>query len=393
MFAPRVLSYGRVRTIQAVVASFLAVTTVLFMVKVYTRRPPPSIYDYTEGRTSPWRDWNDTAARPATEEVAYLRRLQDAHGLTREMPWFARRIHTSFGAGKRRSMTESPAAFMPRDFTRARVDDENLALRTEGSIRLAVHRSARPDQIDASGLLFGTSSTFSRLAYANFSLVQDWERWLTDCRGSSNGAGLLVDLHGASAEEQARVSRILRERGVEAAVFSSGDGSDTAASRYAGLLGRLKSHNDELGRQGRGKAFLALVDDDVFFASMARLLAKLARFSPRREFYIGAPSEKLSDWVAGENATVTYGGGAVFLTPPMADRLAGVPCLQRDRDRREAKTGGGAATPWDEHLYRCVTASTGADFHVLPSFYSPADEAMYGAPGAAARGTAAACSR
>jgi len=385
MLVPRVLPYGQVRTIQ-LCAVFGLITLLLFVTRLCTRQPPHSIYDFTEGRTNPWHEWNDTAPAPSSEEVAYLRYLQEAYGLTNDVPWFARRIQSSHRAGKRLSMTELSSKFMPHDFARVRVDDENLKLKVDASsLKLPFHVSAKPDQIDASGLLIGISTTYSRLSYSNFSLAGDWARWLTDGRGRSNGASLFLDLHRANKEEKTRTARILREAGIDATVLTSDSAAD-ATARYGDLIRYLKSHNEELmseagGGSGGGKKFFALLDDNVFIASMDKLVTKLSSFGSKKEYYIGAPSEKQSDWVVDENVTMTYGGGAVFFTPPMADRLARLPCL-----RQAAATEAVAAQQWDERIYRCVTENTRSTFYVLPSFYSPQDEALYGARSVANQG-------
>jgi hypothetical protein len=349
----------------------LTITTFIFMLRVYSRPPAPTVYDYTEGRTSPWREWNDTSTS-ATEEVGYLEYLYEEYGLTRDIPWFARRIRSTFKAGKRLSMTEVSSKFLSRDFRRVRIDDEYLSLTAESAIKMPFHISARPDQVDASELLFGISTTAARLSYSNYSLIQDWERWLTDGAGKSNGATLLLTLYRSSKEEVARIGRTLSERGIDATVDMIEMGSD-ATKRYADLARRLAKHGEALTGQGSEKKFYSLVDDDVFFPSMAMLLEKLSDFSPRKEFYIGAPSEKQSDWVTERNVTMTYGGGAVFVTPPMAEKMVALPCLESAGDGGS----GDESSLWDEHIYKCVASRTKTNLHVLPSYYSPEDD-LYG---------------
>ncbi|KAI0172281.1 glycosyltransferase family 31 protein [Hypoxylon sp. FL1284] len=342
---------------------------------------PPSIYDYTDGKTrGTWQ--NETAASrppPPSDESVYLRYLAREYGLSNEISYLSRRVRPKFDARTRKSVTEiSRVPFVtPRDdFRRVRADDERLDLHAESSsssspaLALSVTQSPRPDGIDASALLFGISTSYDRLAHGNWSLVADWARWLTDGAGNSNGADLVLTLHRAFGAEVAEIADRLREAGIEAVILRAPDGARDSAARYRDLIGRLTRRSDELLGAGRPpKQFLALVDDDVFFPSLGRLLARLDGLDARRRQYVGLPSER-ADWTVEANATLTtYGGGAVLLTPAMADTASRLPCLNETAPRAEATATG----QWDEQLYRCITAHTDARLHVLPSLYAPGD--------------------
>ncbi|TPX11970.1 uncharacterized protein E0L32_007273 [Thyridium curvatum] len=404
MYATRVLPFGQVKTIQIIVCLFIA-SLLLFQLRL-NHRPPqrPSIYQDTEGTTNPWYDWkNKSIGR--TEEVTYLKYLSRTHGLTRDVSWFARRIQTTYGASKRLSMTEVSSSFMPHGLRRVNLDDYAVTLQADQGMKLSVGRSATPDQVDASGLLFGVSTTYTRLTYQNNTLIHDWERWLTDGHGRSNGAGLVLALHQATNAQLARITELLQAGAIDATVIPAEAGADNPA-RYGQLVEQLLRRHDGAGAGGRQAKYLAIVDDDVFFPSMDRLLRKLSKFSPAEEYYIGAPSDRQSDWVVERNTTLTYGGGAVFLTPPMAERVAGLRCLvgggsssgssndEDDDDYRSSTlsptppsssshgTRGEAGTEqWDEELYRCVSRRTRTDLHVLPSLYAPSDDELYHADG------------
>ena len=367
MFLPRV-PYGQVKALVLVV-TFLAMTLVSLMYRMY-KQPAP--YEFTEGRTSPWHEWNKTAPRIQSEEVQYLKYLVQTYGLTKDVRWHSRRMRSTYSASKRLSMTDTTLRFMPAgDSIRINVDDENLDLSSEQPVNLVLHRSARPDELDASAFLFGISSTYSRLIYANHSLIRDWQRWLTDGKGTSNGAQVLLALHDASKTEIDKITRILQSAGIDAAVTSSKPSLDTA-SRYMDLLQSLMQNQDKgEKRSSMQRKFLSLIDDDTFFPSMDKLLRELAKFKNDEPYYIGVPSER-SDWFVERNESMTYGGGAVFVTQAMAEMAAS--CFRKDK--RDNEFGSGSA--WDAVLYDCISKNTEENLHILPSFYSPEDDQRYG---------------
>ncbi|KAL1845134.1 hypothetical protein VTK73DRAFT_1057 [Phialemonium thermophilum] len=379
MYFPRVVPHARGRSARLAVISLVCLLLLISELAVpSSSQRRPSIYEYTEGRTSPWPEQgNETESAPqGLDEAAYLRYLAQTYGLSNDLTWYARRIRPSMSSSLssrgRASVTEIDRKFVATQLMRARVTDDRLRLETEKSISLPVPRSPLDAEIDASSLLFGISTTYSRLVYANHSLVRDWERWLTDGRRGSNGAGLVLTLHKASGEDVERASRALHAVGIDAVVQQSADHSDSA-TRYVELVRLLRSHAESTSdAKGPNKKYLALLDDDVFLPSMSRLIQRLSQFDPAREYYIGAPSER-SDWAVERGTTITSGGGAVFLTLPMAERVVQLPCLGggADQDRDQPPRG---VAHWDLSLYRCITTHTDVSLQVLPSYYSPDDD-------------------
>ncbi|KAI1400387.1 glycosyltransferase family 31 protein [Hypoxylon fuscum] len=371
--------HGRARTFQ-ILASFLIFCILLSTLRLYKQpTPPPSIYEYTDGKTRGARQNETTGTTlPPSDETAYLRYLVREYGLTNEVPWFARRIQPQFDAKARKSMTiVSPSAtkFMPHEFQRVRADDERLDLHAETpSLKISVTKSSTPDQVDASALLFGISTSYDRLTYGNASLISDWARWLTDGKGASNGASLVLTLHRAGSAEMSYVSSKLREAGIDAVVLPAESTQDSTA-RYLDLARLLGDRRAELHGEGREKKFLALVDDDVFFPSLGQLLARLGKYDARKKAYVGMPSER-ADWTVENNVTLTYGGGAVLFTPPMADAIAQLPCVNKTAPRDSSAVAKPAESTgqWDEALYSCIAAHTDEKLHVLPSLYLPGDD-------------------
>lgn len=366
-----IMSYGRVKVIR--VAAVALLLTVALLALLHNRREAarqPSIYDYTEGRTSPWRDWKNKQNATRSAEVNFLDHLIKKHGLTSEVTWSARVVQAKRGeAGRGRpSVTDVAGKLIPKDFANVRIQDPKLRLEVDRSaLKLPVAGGVKTNEVDASALLFGISTTYSRLTYLDGALLRDWERWLTDGSGKSNGASLLLTLQKSSSTDADRMEKTLRSMGIDATVLVS-DGAGESA--YVDLVHKLKSH------RAPGKGYVALVDDDIFFPNMGKLVQKLSKFDSDKEYYIGAPSER-SDWVIEYDKTLTYGGGAVFLTAPMLGQLSQLPCTNPSSNRATALKSRHSGEQWDLLLYECITTHTSVDLHVLPSFYNPEEEQQY----------------
>lgn len=375
-----IVSYGRVKVIRLAVVAVVLCTVLLTLLHHHRQPRQPSIYDYTEGRTSPWRDWKNKQNATRTAEVNFLDHLIKKYSLTNEVTWSARVVQAKYGAGHGRpSMTEVAGSFMKKDFVNARIQDESLRLSVDRSaLKLPVAGSVKANDVDASVLLFGISTTYSRLVYLDGSLMRDWERWLTDGTGNSNGASLVLTLQKSTEQEVNWVEEKLRSMGIDATVLLS---EGTGESAYVDLLHKLGSHSTTLAQNegGKPKSYIAVVDDDIFFPSMGKLVQKLSKFDPEKEHYVGAPSER-SDWVIEGAKTWTYGGGAVFLTAPMLEKLTQLPCLSKADKRDDGSTepeSRHTGEQWDLLVYECLTKHTSVDLHVLPSFYNPEEEQLY----------------
>ncbi|KAI5865061.1 glycosyltransferase family 31 protein [Durotheca rogersii] len=374
-----ILPYGRRSRTFQVLSSILVFCILLSTLRLYRRHaePPRSIYEYTDGKTRGPRLNETGIQRPPSGETTYLRYLARQYELSDEVQYFARRIRPRANARGRESITQiATARFEPRGgFRRIRVDDEGLDLHVaeeEEAISIPVAKPAASEHPDASPLLFGISTSYDRLTRARASLVGDWARWLTDGKGGSNGASLVLTLRRASSAEIGHVSSMLRDAGIDAVVLAAEDGSRDPAARYLDLVRTLTGRRAELLRaEGREKSFLALVDDDVFFPSVGRLMARLRRYDAQSTAYLGLPSER-SDWVVERNTTLTYGGGAVLLTPPAAEVVSRLPCLN-GTSRGPDSDPGSRTSQWDEMLYNCVVEHTDEKLHVIPSLYTPRD--------------------
>jgi hypothetical protein len=372
----RVLSFGHVKAIWIFAVSVAGLVLLPYL--MLHSGQPASIYRYTAGRTKPWRNWNETAFGGHPDENLYLYYLIGEYGLTQEIPWAARRIKTVDGAATRLSITDVRAKFMTTDFTYVRIVEDDLKLRVQKPVKLQVHHSARPGEVDASALLVGMSTTYSRLLHSDFAMVRDWQRWLTDGWGQSNGATLMLTLHRASPSEASFVESQLKRVGIDAMVVAI-ERELGPVARHLDLVGRIMANGQELLRaHRRQKRYLVLADDDMFFPNLAVLLQRLSTYDPEQEHYLGLPSER-PDWTKDNRTMETYGGGAVVLTLPLARRVAGIDCTWPQSSPADDL----AASKWDYALYQCITSHTKLDLHLLPSLYNPQGIDLVGPEGAA----------
>ncbi|KAI1410807.1 glycosyltransferase family 31 protein [Hypoxylon sp. FL1857] len=369
--------HGRVRTLQ-ILASFLVFCILLSTLRLYRRQPPPpSIYDYTDGKTRGARQNETGITRPVSDETSYLTYLVHEYDLLRQSTYLMRRIRPQYDSRTRNSMTEiSGSNFMARDFQTIRATDDWLDLDAGKPVTVSLAKSPTPDQVDASALLFGISTSYDRLTYGNSSLIHDWARWLTNGNGTSNGANLVLTLHRATSSEANHISSKLHEVGIDAVVHPADDTQGSTA-RYLDLVHLLNHRKDELKNEGHEKKFLALVDDDVFFPSLGKLLSRLSKYDAKKKLYIGLPSER-ADWTVERNVTLTYGGGAVFFTPSMLTSLAQLPCVNSTAQPSSSSTTETRTGQWDEALYTCITTQTDSKLHIIPSLYAPSDDSLAG---------------
>ncbi|OLN97302.1 hypothetical protein CCHL11_01092 [Colletotrichum chlorophyti] len=300
-------------------------------------------------------------------EPSFLRMIVEKHNLKHNVSWFSKRIQAIPKAPRRFSTTTIKQAFLDGKSQNIRWDDEGFSLDTAEFAVLPVTQSSKPDGIDASHLIFGISTTFNRLTYDDDSLIKDWQRWLTNGRGSSNGASAVVTLHKASSQQTWEISEKLQKAGIDAIVIPQENDMDKF-SRYMELVTILSDVNEALAEEGHAKRYFGLIDDDMFFPTPAQLISRLSRFDHSAPYYIGLPSER-PDWFVENDTAVTYGGGAVFFTPPAAFLVSHLPC-------RPDEGVPANDTNWNSILHKCVATHADLPFHVLPSLYSPTD-ALY----------------
>ncbi|KAH8802644.1 hypothetical protein F5884DRAFT_802540 [Xylogone sp. PMI_703] len=253
----------------------------------------------------------------------YLPGLLKDHGIGPNITFASRRLSYRPQADRRLPITEIDDELIPF-FTKLNIEeDTNFQLSNSYPVRLPVTKSARPDQVDATSLLFGVSTTFKRFNDSTLSPVKEWTRWLTDGKGRSNGAGLVLCLFEPTTEELRYAAGVLLEAGIDATVQASDPELDMPG-RYVDLVRILYKHPTSPYRK-----YLALIDDDTFFPSISGLLSMLSAYNPSKPYYIGSMTER-ADWLLNSKTPMAYGGAGIFFTRPAARRIVEIRCLDSD---------------------------------------------------------------
>lgn len=305
----------------------------------------------------------------ASAEELYLARLGRELGLSKQASWRAWRIVPSEQTDEWPSVTQVRLNFesvSPKTVDVAAPD--RMDLYAKKRMQLPVPVSPSIGQVDASDFLFGVSTTVARIADRDYAMVKAWSRWLTDGHHHANGASLVVVLDQALPDELEEIDRVLQATGIDCWVTST-DEPMSMARRYIELTRILKTFAANMEMNGQEKRWFGLVEDEVFFPSLANLRDRLFAYNTDDPMYIGVPSER-PDWSEGpKSATTTFGGGVVLLSRTAVSMAANLPCFEA------RQTMSFTSKRWDELLQGCILDNTDMDMHVLPGFFSPNDEA------------------
>lgn len=277
------------------------------------------------------------------DELDYLPGVLEDRGIGPNITFASRKISLTPHASRRLPITEVDEELI-QFFTKVNLEDgRRLPLSTEPPVPLEVTGSARPDQIDATPLLFGVSTTFKRFNDSATNPVKEWTRWLTDGKGRSNGAGLVLCLFEPTSEELRYATNVLLDAGIDATIQPSDPELDMPG-RYVDLVRILYKHATSPSRK-----YLALIDDDTFFPSISGLLSMLSAYNPSKPYYIGSMTERV-DWMLNQKTPMAYGGAGVFFTRPAARKLVEVRCLDSDTSGEYLVQGDQG----DLLLYNCL---------------------------------------
>lgn len=246
-------------------------------------------------------------------------------------------------ATERLSMTEINQDLLPDGFADIHVGSGSPILPSGSTLKVHVNKVRRPDAVNALSLIFGVSTTFARFDGAKTTPIKEWARWLTDGKGNSNGAGLVLALFNSSDTEIDQAQERLTAAGISATVLASNKTLDMPG-RYVDLVQLLWNDPSRAERK-----YFVLVDDDTFFPNMPNLLDTLHTHDPSKPYYIGTITER-TDWIIRDHTPMAYGGGGIFLTAPVASTISSLPCLEKDSEG-EYVLGGDQG---DKLLYNCL---------------------------------------
>ncbi|KAF7906699.1 hypothetical protein EAF00_000978 [Botryotinia globosa] len=291
------------------------------------------------------------------DDAAFLRDVLAKNNVEMEINYVMRTIRYITDAKERPMLTNTSQELFPSGWKKIKLSDvERLPADTLEPLEIHVMKTPRPDEIDASELLFGVSTTYKRFSDDVDGPVKEWVRWLTDGNGTSNGAGLVLQLHDTTEEQLQAAQKLLTGVGIDATVIHS-DPSLDMPGRYVDLVPILYSHPSRSSRK-----YLSLIDDDTFFPSLGALMKELHSYDPNEEYYIGTLTERV-DFIMHDRVPMAYGGAGVFITAPLAHTLIGLPCLDVDPSTGEYTESGFQG---DRLLYHCIKNHTSITLNYLP---------------------------
>jgi hypothetical protein len=298
------------------------------------------------------------------DELTYLKKVLEREGIGPSISYAARTIHYIPDAPDQPSLTMTNEKLLADPFRELELP--NLASLPDSSRELILHvkNSSRPEQADASALIFGCSTTYGRFADENITPLYEWARWLTDGKGRSNGAELVLSLYEASEEDIKQVADRLLSVGISATVVASNSALDMPG-RYVSLVDLLYNHPSRNSRK-----YFILVDDDTFFPALSGLLETLSHYDPERSYYIGSFTER-ARWLLEHGVPYAFGGAGIIMTAPLVKQIATLPCLQKDEDGKYLRD----SDEGDLLLYHCIHKYTDTTLTYLPALHQ---EDQYG---------------
>ncbi|TVY42030.1 hypothetical protein LSUB1_G002996 [Lachnellula subtilissima] len=296
----------------------LFLTVFCFVLFIYTFKPssmehiehlrPPQMHPQPNNSYAPERQSDCTLKQSS------LMQLQDTYDLGDEIEYARRYVRFHRQDIPRKAITKLDTDLFPRGFDS--IDIRNPPPRTTclKPIDVPVPRSPIPNTVNASELLFGISTTYSRLTDEEISPINEWAHWLTDGNGKSNGAGLILRLIDASKEELEEARHVMASMGMDVKVYPT-DSSIEMAKRYLSLLPALYKDSSRPNRK-----FLVLGDDDTFYPSMHSLLHELSQYDHKKDLYLGTLSEDTNN--IARHGSQAFGGAGVFFSLSLAKKVA-----------------------------------------------------------------------
>lgn len=247
---------------------------------------------------------------------ARLSDLQERYGLDNTFQYLRRVIHfTREPDVQRQSLAKLSQRLLKKDFQYVQLKPQlkNVGSSCAEAIEVPVSASAFPQDVDASELMFGVSTTFDRFTEYATLLINDWSFWLTDGSQRSNGGKLILMLLDANPEQLRLAKAALNKAGIDADTYAS-DSSLPMAARNMALIPTMFTH-----AEARKKKWLVLCDDDTYFPNMHALIVKLANHDASSDMYIGALSE--DSLATQKHGSQAFGGAGIFLSLSTAEKI------------------------------------------------------------------------
>ncbi|RYP64990.1 hypothetical protein DL770_009088 [Monosporascus sp. CRB-9-2] len=295
-------------------------------------------------------------------DVPHIESLMNRFDLQDGFQYLKRYVKINRQPITRKSITKLDQEFLPThfsayDLTNPRTLGDEQCLEP---LELPVPESPYPASGNLSDFMFGVSTTFKRFNGEETSPVNEWVYWMTDGKGHSNGAKLILLLLDATEEEIQRATTVLRNLGIDVDVYHS-DSSMEMAVRYLTLIPTLYNHPERVN-----KKWLVSCDDDTFFPSVHTLAQKFEEYDPNEMLYIGTLSEDVNN--VDRHGSQAFGGAGVFISVPLAAQVA--------RDYESCKTeekilesNSGWGPQGDILLRKCIYENTETRLSILHGLY------------------------
>ncbi|KAM7201071.1 hypothetical protein V8F33_003483 [Rhypophila sp. PSN 637] len=288
---------------------------------------------------------NQTHRMNCDYDMDRLRQWKKTYGLQDKFEYTKRYVQAVRKSIRRESMTRLHQKLLPDELM---VVDVSKRYRTEKCpepLLVPVTRSPFPAAANGSDFMFGVSTTYRRFTDPRTSPIREWTYWMTDGKGHSNGAKLILMLLDASMGELEEAYERLAEVGIDVDVYQS-DPATVMAVRYLTLVPTMYNHPDRIR-----KKWLVTCDDDTFFPSFNALAERFERYNHQSQMYIGTFSEDVNN--IERHGSQAFGGAGVFLSLSMARLVASkFRSCASDQKVREADSGWGPQG--DILLRKCI---------------------------------------
>ncbi|KAI1339950.1 glycosyltransferase family 31 protein [Xylariaceae sp. FL0016] len=292
----------------------------------------------------------------------YMAELKQKYELQDGFQYFKRYVKVNREPVPRKSITKLQQEFLPSTFRAIDLQNPNNYGKEKciEPLQIPVSQSPYPATSNLTDFMFGVSTTYKRFTGEKTSPVNEWVYWMTDGRGNSNGAKLILLLLDATEDQILHAKTVLREAGVDVDVYHS-DSSMEMAVRYLTLIPTLYNHPER-----KNKKWLVSCDDDTFFPSPHALVKRMEQFDPMEMMYIGVLSEDVNN--ADRHGSQAFGGAGVFLSVPLAEQITNdYESCKTDEKIHESNSGWGPQG--DILLRKCIYENTDVRLSILRGLY------------------------
>ena len=323
----------------------LSLTSIVLVIQLYSRKGSPSA------------GWTSTFSKHPIESCPDRLDWLDRLNLTYPIRYAHRDIVTRPNSkAKRDPVTKIEEHLFPELQTIDLSDDPKVDMQHCKDPLVLDVPSVRPkDPIDGSHLIFGISTTISRLDDTLPQLM----RWLPHTNiklfvvvieaGKENEETAWV---AADSSRVAELQKKMRGVGIDATLVEPLRKEDIFAERYFSLAEVMYTNRDP------DTEWVALMDDDTFFPSIPSVLSMLAEYDASEQFYIGALSEEW--WSVVRYGMMGFGGAGIFLSIAMAESIHN----NYDHCKSESHSSAG-----DIRIMECIIYNTNTKLTNVPELH------------------------